>query len=327
MSKEIAIFGVGRSGTTTLYNTLQKLLWDEYGGSGDFYYEPFLWRTDIFNKLMTDISMEFTRMDSVSYEGIYANKCLPMLVSSPQQVSESIPDKVCEYLQELVNSKKDKDYTLVKFIRANGRAGLFHALNEQLKSVFVIRNPIDVINSSIGMFSFYGDDFHESDWDRFIQESRNVVGDKLFQSLPKDTKVEREAFYWYINNLFFLNNTPSDKVYSIVYEDYVGKQESYLQEICDFLSIKFNPALHGASIKPVGEITQTINLSTEDLDSLLVYYGLYLDLVGQYFPNIKIDTQRVFLKYRSDNLRVQEFKERFTGYTPVAIRLELRKEH
>jgi sulfotransferase family protein len=190
MTYEIMISGVGRSGTTALYRIVQKLLRSN-GMDPRCVYEPYLWRTGAFEHLDVDdqaFALAFNSTSSLSIEGMYAHAQTPLF-------ARSNPPEHAAFLDHLFGGGGP---TLVKIIRGSGRLDAFLAARSDLKIIHIVRNPMDVVNSVLGQFSFFGDEYHPSDKPRFIQEVRKRFGDALAHSAGSE--VEWSALWWrYMN--------------------------------------------------------------------------------------------------------------------------------
>ena len=189
---KVAVLGVGRSGTTMIYKILQDILYYDTENRLDCVYEPFLWDRKTFDGPYEQVTRSFENIDALSYEGIYNHKKLPLFI--PEQYDLRGEPSAYAYIKDFSTPLQKGNSLLIKLIRANGRFSLLKQCAPDLKSIFIIRNPIDVINSVINLFSFYGDDFYSSDFPRLIIESSNG----LIQPLPKIDSTSRVQRNFYI---------------------------------------------------------------------------------------------------------------------------------
>lgn len=248
--------GVGRSGTTAHYALLQHILMNQYPGEVDYVYEPFLWDRKTFNKPYSQITDEFRYAASVSVEGMYHHKQLPMLVGEDSVINQSSK----QWLANTLAPTDDKRHYLGKMIRANGRVRLIRELSPNTKIIFLIRNPVDVLNSASQLFSFYGSEFYESDFSRFASEveERYGRGTELTERGPK--QIVAEYSYWYFSNLAFLDYAKENpaNILSLSYEAFVEDRERIVQRICDFLGLEFRSDYAVASRKKRGPVQQSV---------------------------------------------------------------------
>jgi len=325
MTTELILYGVGRSGTTTLYNIIQTMLLSHFGEDVDFYYEPFLWSPDVFNKNARDITDEFSYMSSVSIDGVYANKRLPLLsIEDPESCFLNLDENIQNYLKRICIKSRNKSFLFVKVIRANGRVPLFNYLNPEIKNLFVLRNPLDVISSSIGMFSFYGTDFYISDYSRFYDEAVDVYG-KFAKEFPVSSRVEQEAFYWYFSNKVFLDQMHNSlNTMFIAYDSYVSKKSEVIKSIGKFINIGVPSSTLEEADTKIGPITNGSRLDLEDFNALLFYHKKYIELIQEFFPNEKIDFDKIVTKHERGLQSKREENTNF-GRTPLYIQNQIRR--
>ena len=326
MANELLIYGVGRSGTTAIYNTIQSMVLSVYS-KVDFVYEPFLWSPDVFNMKASDITDEFSYTSSLSIDGIYANSRLPLLVSSdPGVLIDSLDDNIKSYLDNICIKKDSVDFLITKAIRANGRSVIFDYINPENKKVFVIRNPVDVLNSSLSMFCFYGSDFHRSDYQRFYQEAVSIYG-KEAEICPTDSTVQQQAFYWYFSNRKFLeDNANKPNTFFIVYDDYINNKSDTLNKLAEFMCIHIPEEMLGETDKKVGPVTANSKLTADDVEQLKFYHEKYIELIELYFSDLRIDFESILLKH-CDSLGKHKADRYFTGYTPLFLQNQLYRQH
>jgi sulfotransferase family protein len=190
MTSKIMISGVGRSGTTALYRIVQTLLRSN-GMNPRCVYEPYLWRPDVFEHLDVDdqaFVLTFNSTSSLSIEGMYAH-------AQTSLFARSNPPEQAAFIDQLFAGEGP---TLVKIIRGSGRLEAFLAARSDLKIIHIVRNPMDVVNSVLGQFSFFGDEYHPSDKPRFVRQVRERFGDALARSARSE--VEWSALWWrYMN--------------------------------------------------------------------------------------------------------------------------------
>jgi hypothetical protein len=140
-----------------------------------------------------------------------------------------------------------------------------------------MRNPVDVINSSINLFSFFMDDFTVSDYPRFIEEIKKKKY-LDFTKLPVENVVEKEYSYWFAMNLEFLKSYQKNKsnIFPIIFENYVRNREVVLNGICDFIGVGFKPEYLQLSMSKVGPInSKSVNLKKADFEFLLEKLSSY----------------------------------------------------
>lgn len=319
MENTVLILGVGRSGTTAIYRQLQDIYFSEFAAGLRSVYEPFLWSWKLFDGMYSDVDRLFDNMSSVSYEAIVHSKTIPLFV---------LPDQVQKYagmpfIADISRCPEEKSALLSKMIRANGRYHLLKQVSPQAKFIYILRNPLDVINSSSEMFSFFGEDFHESDYERFMEEVSNIYGDEA-RKLPSALYSERQACYWYFMNRFFLESSAQDpNVLKILYSDYVKQPEIVHENICNFLGIDINKYPFSTKYKnKAGPSFSDINLSAQDVSGVQVYVEKYAELLQRFFPGNQENISKILEKYAHIKRQTPEV-DKYLGKTPLLIKGEL----
>ena len=306
---KICVLGVGRSGTTGLYTLLQEILIDNFGDDVDFVYEPFMWDKDAFNGRYSEVGKNFKYMDSISIEGIYHHLKLPLFITAPGKFEEN------EYLNRIFQKNILHSTLLVKFVRANGRYLLLNKICPECKFVFIIRNPIDVINSAIVRFSFFGSEFHRDDFKRFLNEI-NAAYDMEYKLGKILNQVEKEVLYWYYMNKYALESFKkvNRKPLIICYEDYVSNRRLWVDRICDLLEIQKKEKYYKFSEAQGGSSTKTANLNKFEFQLLTEYIDKYKELLKNQGIGNNINLNEIMAKYK--NLPNKKTQKLILGMTP-----------
>ena len=295
---KVAVLGVGRSGTTRIYKILQDILYYDTGDRLDCVYEPFLWDRKTFDRPYELVVRSFENIDALSNEGIYYHKKLPLFI--PEQYDLSGGPST--YIKDFSTPLQKGNSLLIKLIRANGRFSLLKQCTPDLKSIFIIRNPIDVINSIINLFSFYGDDFYSSDFPRLIIESSKG----LIQPLPRidsTSRVQREFLYWYTMNKYFLERYSTDEnVLVICYENYIKEEKKWIAKICSFLDIDLKSRYLENLDLPTGYVSAAVNIDFDDYSFLKPFAYDYMKMLQQHNVSTKFDIDQILMKYEDRTL-------------------------
>jgi hypothetical protein len=287
----IDIFGVGRSGTTALFAALQQIMADQLSGSIKCYYEPFLRDPDVLHGEHAGYSKKFRLVDSLSAEGIYNHTKLPLFITDPKPYLNNTFLKEIYGLEKYSGVQQSSSFPdneqntpiqhrLIKYIRASGRHKLIDSLGVESKSIFIIRNPLDVANSIKDLFSYYGGEFHKDDEQRFIQEV-NEKYQKNFSSESFKNHVDSQLFYWFYMNKFAMESfSGSDNPpYVICYEEFFGDIENHLPKLLDYLGLDCNEKCFDCFSKPVGPISKKKKMHSQEFSICEDYLKLYFDLL------------------------------------------------
>lgn len=283
---KLGIFGVGRSGTTAVYVGLQSLLLTDQHNKYDYFYEPYLWSHNVFNAPYSEILNKFGLTSSISIDGVYAHCKTPLFIENPTPEHNHFVSEVFD----------NSDNFLVKSIRACGRLKLYLERFPDLKLIYIVRNPLDTVNSVVNLFSFYGDEFHPSDKERFTQEVSSNFGFKLPNH--EDLNEARWSFIWWkYMNLAALKVAQEypDRVFIIAYEAFRERPSFSLQSIAEFFEIAYSDRSLVNLERPVGPYTSQINLTVDDAQFIKTHDDSYWeDIVA--LSKIPLQTSAIELK-------------------------------
>ena len=311
---KICILGVGKSGTTVLYSILQEIFSDLYVENVSFIYEPFLWGELTWNKRLREIGPRLSEMSSFSIEGMYQHQELPLFITDPGKYNDN------RYLKQIFNTSDKNSHVLLKFIRACGRFPLLRQICPRCIFIFIIRNPLDVINSVLNRFSFFGGDYHKDDFSKFVREVNDIFKANIN---PGDTtnRVRKEVAYWYYMNRFILEQFSllPDPPFIICYEDFAADKKNILEKMCKYLNVEYNEKYYEISQKRAGPVSRYINLSLEDFEILKKYLQDYPNLLKEFNISNSFCLQHILSKYENKLLETRE-EDPFYRKVPVFIK-------
>jgi hypothetical protein len=290
---KVCVLGTGRSGTTAIYYLLQNILEDSCERGVDFVYEPLLWDRETFDRRYDGITDEFQHGSSISQEGIACHLRLPLFVSDPGPYLED------EYLPGLFEPTTQGRAVLLKFIRANGRIRLLRELAGECKFVFVVRNPLDVVNSIAKKFSFFGEEYHPDDYERFSLQAEGLYDHPLLRQ-ENELPVRRHLLFWWCMNRFLLESIPPDSpnTFVVSIERYTRSPASIIRELCEFLEVPCQEKYLETSRVKIGWVTPRIHLGRAVCEAILPYVDEWTDFLeerGVAFPSsLKDDVVRKY---------------------------------
>lgn len=317
MAKKIFIIGIGRSGTTAIYSILQRIIRIQLQKGVEFVYEPFLWDRSVFNKMYTDINDEFDNVSSLSVDAIYNHKKLPLFIDE-EHVHKYLNNG---FVQSLTEPEVPNNILLAKYIRANGRILLLKQLAPDAKFIFLLRNPLDVINSSINMFSFYGGELFSSDYSRFRRQVKEIWGENAASHKLRDVS---ECDYWFYMNRFVVDRYDDNdsNILPVFYENYIQNRGAELLRICEFMNVKFDQSYVAESERKIGPSNSFSNLTKRGYQSLLPYLERYQEFANILGQNIDLD--KINNKYQSRKFS-ESYLTRYDGKTVFYIKRALVK--
>lgn len=309
---KVAIIGIARSGTTALYSLMQEIMVDVHKDV-QFVYEPFLWDKDVFNARYHEIGEKFNTINSISVEGIYQHQTLPLFIDDPgEHVNNS-------YLNDIFKPQDHEYNLLAKVIRANGRVVLLNRICPELKIIYILRNPLDSVNSILSLFSYYGGEFHHDDYPRFIEGVRYRFG-LNFTAGAVLHQIEKELLYWYYMNLFALQTMRKQNIRPLIisFENYSKNPELIVSRICEHLHYPVKDEYHRYSKREEGVVTREFNISREEMNCVLPYLGKYQQLLKEYSIEnayIQEDVLGKYLVNADESFRVKHYY----GLNPLLI--------
>lgn len=308
------ISAVGRSGTTIIHNLLLEIYADLYGDDHDQLYEPFLWDSAALRDYPRIASQEkrFGDMDSISSEGVYCHTALPLFIDDATDIS--IPSNLPKYL--LSDSKRP---LIAKFIRANGRLPLLDQLYQKARFIVLIRNPLDVVNSVVTRFSFFGEENHKSDFPRFLEEIKSIFGIALPATALELPVAYKAALWCHFMNLFAVRHAQGKENYIIVaYENFRENKEVVVKDICAHIGVTYKNTYAEATLSTVGRTTGgQPKLTKSDVESIIPLFNEYWALASQVSTLTASTLNQILTRYADNNLPPSPPPERGFGWSPL----------
>lgn len=292
---KICVLGVGRSGTTALYVLAQEVLSSESQKRFHSFYEPFLRDSLYLDGPYHEVAGRMDDMASLSPEGILNHLRLPHFIDAPAPLAENA------YLRGLFFPADGIEDLVVKFIRACGRFLLLDAICPQLRTVFLIRNPLDVVYSCLQRFSFFGGEFHRDDFPSFAAEVNRLYGAGLPTAEAIGT-VRKELAYWYYMNRFALESfrrlDEERRPLVVCHEELVRDRKRWTRRICDHWSTAFSGRYEKTLGKPIGSVTADLVLGADEVPLFKEFFEKYLELLSAHGIPCSVSPAEVFGKYR-----------------------------
>lgn len=288
---KIAVIGLGRSGTKAIYSALQEMLIARDPSGSEFVYEPFLWDRATFQKRFSDIQNQFGKTGTKSKEGILNHLLLPLFISDPEPWMENA------FVKGLLTPHHSHHNLLLKFIRANGRIRLLHRICPELKFIFVIRNPLDTINSVLQKFSYFGTEFHEDDYPRFQRELHEVYG--IDTNAISPSNAARQVLFWYYMNRFALETFRDEKieVVRVCLESYSESPTPFFERFYSLLGNSGGIIHESYAREKIGAITTRHEINYKDYQAILPFLEMYPSLLNEFNIDHQIDLKPITEKY------------------------------
>jgi glycosyltransferase involved in cell wall biosynthesis len=315
---KILISGIGRSGTTTIFNVLGNALLAS-DSKAETVYEPYLWNIREAYKTASVKGQPFDN-NQLNVFGIYTHTHTPILLDNPTGLHDLWLKQNFEGLNRSGCSR------LVKVIRGAGRLEATIKRYPDIKIVLVSRNPVDTINSGLGLFTFFGDEFHPSDRKRFIREvNERWHTDYQFENIK--TEMQWSALWWkYLTISSFETAMKYPKnIFVLPYEAYTKDKKSWMEKILNFVGIPtnfLNTDLLNLGAGPLTTVSRLENVEVELLGDHCLLYGSYLNkLLPKEFPNPKSIRNQQIIKYRKKEKKEPVVKIGASLFTAVNLRI------
>jgi hypothetical protein len=259
------VAGVGRSGTTAVYEALQALARRQRQAFRCFY-EPYLWGPPTWAPRFRDIARAFGSTRSLHAEGLRTHLATPLFAS---ELGPTLPDHLA-FVRSLFPPDRS---SLVKIIRGCGRLRDYLEAVPDLKLVLVTRNPLDCVNSILENFSFYGDEFHPSDQPRFFAELR-----ALGRRQPTfASEAEASLAWWREMNAAAFRTLAAwpGRAFILPHEALKADRDDALRRLAAFLDVAPAPSAGASLARPVGQISKGVNLRADDRDDIAAAQAAY----------------------------------------------------
>ena len=259
------VSGVGRSGTTLTYSVLLSAARAEVPNTLGRY-EPFLWGEQTWDKLPSEFGDAFSRTDAISAAGIFAHKQIPLFLDSNTPQMRAFLDETLPRNRSVV----------AKLIRGAGRLAAFLEHDPDLKIVHLVRNPLDVVNSALLHFSFFGGEFHKSDEARFEAEAQSK-----FPGAHRQIESEPEAIkaleWWRLMNEAALKSAEQfpDRLMVYPYERLMEDVAGGMAEIISFLGGQGTAINEELLSEKVGPVTHYKCVRACDRDEIMPFVNDY----------------------------------------------------
>jgi hypothetical protein len=271
--KRLLVSGIGRSGTTLIYQQIAKLLLVE-GVEANFRYEPYLW--DIRTPLAKGNAFG---MEQVHHYGLHVHLDTPLFLGPEgTRLHDGFLDHVFDAPLDADPARRPAAY-LAKVIRGSGRLGSYLARFPDLRVVLCLRNPVDTINSSLGMFSFFGEEFHRSDRARFRAEM-SARGDAP-DGLPEGRNSVEWTAAWvdaFTQEALAVAAEHPGRVMAFCYEAFQADPGAMLERLQDFAGLR-NEGVHMGLAEPAGPQIKATSLTISDLCRLRPLLERYRETV------------------------------------------------
>jgi glycosyltransferase involved in cell wall biosynthesis len=263
MSFKWLLCGVGRSGTTAMYVAMQHLARAQ-GHDFQCRYEPYLWGPPTWSTNFREAASRFTSTTSINPVGLATHLTTPLFLRHAPHPEHS----------RFVSTIFPRNISvLAKVIRACGRLDDYLRYDEDLKIVHVMRNPLDSVNSILGLFSFFGDEFHPSDKSRFYDE----IGLDVDRQARLCHEAQASVDWWYFMNEAALETAGRfpDRILVVPYETFTAAPSATFEGIASFLGGSIDGVADIDLDRPGGPVTKKVNLKSQDIETLREYHDWY----------------------------------------------------
>jgi hypothetical protein len=309
---KVCIAGVGRSATTTLYVLVRHMMLAS-GLPLKSYYEPFLWGERTWHREYADLGPSFATIESFSVEGMAAHKRLPMFVADASKLRDDA------FLTQLLRPGDDV-HVLAKFIRASGRLPLLQTICPEARFIFVIRDPLSVVNSLASSFSAFGEGYHPSDYGRFLKEVREKFDDGAAQiaRFERFGIVGAQALYWYFNNrhaIDFIRAQPSPRPFRVVTAASITAHSTQLcRGLVEDFGLPWLDRLPDIAARRAGRVTESICLEPALIDAMAPLLDYYAAVAAEFVPHDRFEREALIAKFKGAELQPPSISfENFTA--------------
>jgi len=321
----LLISGVGRSGTTTLYQILGKGLLAKHD-KARCVYEPYLWNIPEIESTAKTKNLPFN-VEHVGLFNTYVHCNTPLFLSGKHELHDGWLNRIFQPENPEISTSPNN--VMVKAIRGSGRLESALTRFKNLKVIIITRNVIDTVNSGLGLFSFFGDEFHPSDKTRFVQEVNQLFNAEIDINTIKN-EIEWSVLWWHYfteANLRALANFPN-RVILVPYEKYLKSKNEVMKTIFDFAGIENSFIDQTLFETSAGPRTKVSYLTTQNIQHMYHELIWYSDKIAE-ATNFRINTNN-FMQQLIYNYEKRKFVKSLclsekTDLTAVQWRIKLQK--
>lgn len=260
------VSGVGRSGTTFVYSALLNAARAQQADVLGRY-EPLLWGEPVWDKLPGRMGSAFSTTDAISSRGVFAHTQAPLFLEDSHEVFDSF----------VAETFPADTAVVAKEIRGAGRLTAFLKRDPKLKIIHLVRNPLDVVNSGLLHFSFFGAEFHPSDEPRFNAEAAEHFAE-IWRATGELSEAGKALEWWRLMNEAALRSASRfpQRVKVVAYESLMEDETRALRDMVDFLGGTPLAVDGEMADEAVGPITSYVALRAVDRDLLMPALDRYL---------------------------------------------------
>jgi hypothetical protein len=268
----LMVSGIGRSGTTLIFQQLAKLLLLDRD-QVNFRYEPYLW-----NIRTPGTAGNAFGMEQFHHFGLHTHLSTPLFLKGAHSAHDPFLDHLFAEPWDGDAGRMPGAY-LAKVIRGSGRLRAYLGRFPDLKIAICLRNPVDTINSSLGMFSFFGEEFHANDRARFAAE---LADRGVTRALPADAPnaVEWYGAWWraFTEESLAVAKEFPDNVFLFCHELFQRDNAGVLDALAEFVGID-NLGMRMGLDQPAGPSIKATSLTPHDLGQLAGDSDFYQETV------------------------------------------------
>lgn len=267
--RRMMVSGIGRSGTTMIYQQIARLLMLEQLDT-NYRYEPYLW-----NIKSSAAQGNAFDMAQLHHFGLQTHLETPLFLEGGAPMHDAFADHL---FAEQSDRRPDHlpEACLTKVIRGSGRLRSYLNRYPDLKIVACLRNPFDTINSSLGMFSFFGEEFHADDRARFRAEleSRGLPVDHLPVQAPRS--IEWVGAWWraFTEETLAVARDFPDNVHLFCHEAFSRDKDDVFDGMQQFLGLS-NCGIDMGLSRSAGPSIKATSLTAWDISKLAEHHSYY----------------------------------------------------
>ncbi len=289
----VLISGIGRSATTLIYQQIAKCFVGQFE-SIQFRYEPYLWNIDL-----PHVKHQPYDMSQISHYGVHVHKSTPLFLADKHEIHDKFIDQL--FLDSEPSKTSNRTAFLAKTIRGAGRLESYIRRYPDIRIIACLRNPIDTINSSLGMFSFLGHEFHANDCDRLFHElktNRNPCIDSHDET-QEPTLLQSSIWWWrsLTEETLRVARKYPENFFLFVNETFTTDTNEVTESLMKFLPVIDPEKFHMGLKVNAGPSIKQNHLLAADLELLLPQFEYYCDKV------LKKVLKNLFTQDQTDELR------------------------
>ncbi len=322
----VLVSGIGRSGTTMMYQQIGLMMRDAFEAPR-YRYEPYLWNLNPSNTKLASYGPE-----SLSARGMQVHQNAPLFLDGAHPVHDAFLWSLYGGAATLPGDPEIPDAWLAKIIRGSGRLESYLQAFPDLKVVICLRNPLDTLNSSLGMFSFTGEEFHASDRPRLLAETAKRLPHLDLPPAETASHLAVSTIWWRAFTEWSMRVARKypERCFLYRHELMASHEDDVIGKLVSFLGFSSADVFRMGLSEPAGRKTTATYLLAADIGELYPHLRYYFeDCLSQHMPAQELQQleDRLLKRYAGGRFSPQLAGDRLGRRSTLRLREDILGGH